>query len=85
MCYADWYMSARLISVNVNASKEFRKLPRAEARLIADYGLEGDRHAGRPLRQVSILNAETVSELAEAGMPVVPGVLGENSSVSTPM
>jgi len=81
LCYADWYMSARLISVNVNASKEFRKLPRAEARLIADYGLEGDRHAGRPLRQVSILNAETVSELAEAGMPVVPGVLGENITV----
>jgi MOSC domain-containing protein YiiM len=69
---------ARLVSVNANATKEFRKLPQQEGRLIADFGLEGDRHAGRPLRQVSILNAETVAELARAGMPVGPGVLGEN-------
>jgi MOSC domain-containing protein YiiM len=74
-------VTARLVSVNVNPDKEFRKVPRAEARLIADFGLEGDRHAGRPKRQVSILNAETVSELAGAGMPVEPGVLGENITV----
>jgi MOSC domain-containing protein YiiM len=30
---------------------------------------------------VSILNVETVSELARAGMPVQPGVLGENITV----
>lgn len=48
---------------------------------MADFGLEGDRHAGRPQRQVSILNAETVDELARAGMPVEPGVLGENITV----
>src|SRR5690242_19805870 len=72
---------ARLISVNANSSKEFRKLPQTEGRLIADFGLEGDRHAGRPLRQVSVLNFETVSELANKGMPVTPGVLGENITV----
>ena len=67
--------------MNTNASKEFRKLPREEGQLVADFGLEGDRHAGRPMRQVSILNAETVTELAQAGMPVTPGVLGENITV----
>jgi xanthine dehydrogenase accessory factor len=72
---------ARVVSVNVNTRKEFRKLPTPEARLVADFGLEGDRHAGRPERQVSILNAETVTELAEQGMPVSPGVLGENITV----
>jgi MOSC domain-containing protein YiiM len=71
----------RLVSVNTNAEKQFRKMPRAEGRLVADFGLEGDRHAGRPLRQVSILNAETVNELAGRGMPVTPGVLGENITV----
>jgi MOSC domain-containing protein YiiM len=74
-------MNARLISVNTNAQKEFRKLPRREARLVANFGLEGDRHAGRPDRQVSILNAETVNELAQRGMPVEPGVLGENFTI----
>src|SRR4051795_5815210 len=72
---------ARLISVNTNAHKEFRKVPRARGQLVANFGLEGDRHAGRPERQVSILNAETVAELAEQGMPVSPGVLGENITV----
>ena len=74
-------MNARLVSVNSNAQKQFRKLPRPEGRLVADFGLEGDRHAGRPERQVSILNVETVRELAQAGMPVAPGVLGENITV----
>jgi MOSC domain-containing protein YiiM len=71
----------RLISVNTNQHKEFRKLPRHEANLVANFGLEGDRHAGRPQRQVSILNAETVDELAQRGMPVTPGILGENITV----
>jgi MOSC domain-containing protein YiiM len=71
----------RLVSVNSNAKKEFRKLPLKEAHLVADYGLQGDRHAGRPQRQVSILNAETVDELAAKGMPVSPGILGENITV----
>ena len=74
-------MVPRLVSVNVNAHKQFRKLPCPEGRLVADFGLEGDRHAGRPQRQVSILNAETVYELADRGMPVTPGVLGENITV----
>jgi MOSC domain-containing protein YiiM len=74
-------MSPYVVSVNANATKEFRKLPLAEGRLIANFGLEGDRHAGRPDRHVTILNAETVAELAEAGMPVSPGVLGENITV----
>jgi len=75
-------VNAHLISVNANADKEFRKLPQPEGHLIADFGLEGDRHAGRELRQVSILNAETVLELASAGIPVQPGDLGENITVA---
>ena len=32
-------MSARLVSVNTNTEKQFRKVPRREARLVADFGL----------------------------------------------
>jgi len=74
-------MSGRLVSINGNATREFRKLPQAEGHLIEDFGLEGDRHAGRPLRQLSILNVETVTELKRSGMPVAPGILGENVTV----
>ena len=80
-CYHWYVVSAHLVSINLNPEKEFRKIPRNEALLITDFGLEGDRHAGRPLRQVSLLNAETVHELAQNGMPVEPGVLGENITV----
>src|SRR3569833_845467 len=71
----------RVDSVNTNAAKEIRKLPQPEAELVADFGLVGDRHAGRPRRQVSILDAEIVDELAGRGMPVQPGILGENLTV----
>jgi MOSC domain-containing protein YiiM len=70
-----------LVSVNTNPDKQFKKLPRPAGELVANFGLAGDRHAGRPRRQVSILNAETVRELAERGMPVTPGILGENMTV----
>lgn len=72
---------ARIVSVNTNLAAEFRKLPREQGELIEDYGLEGDRHAGRPLRQVSILNVETLRDLERRGIPVVPGDLGENLTV----
>jgi MOSC domain-containing protein YiiM len=74
-------VSPRLVSVNTSAEKQFRKVPRPEGRLVANFGLEGDRHAGRPERQLSILSAETVSELAQRGVPVTPGILGENMTV----
>jgi MOSC domain-containing protein YiiM len=70
-----------LVSVNTNPEKQFKKLPRSEAELVADFGLQGDRHAGRPKRQVSLLDVETVRELADRGMPVGPGILGENITV----
>lgn len=72
---------AHLISVNTNDQNHFHKLPRPEALLVADFGLEGDRHAGRPLRQVSLLNVETVRDLANRAIPVEPGTLGENLTI----
>lgn len=71
----------RVVSVNSNDVKEFRKLPREWARLIAGYGLEGDRHAGRPDRQVSLLNVETLRDLATQGIVAAAGALGENLTI----
>lgn len=72
---------ARLLSVNTNMRREFRKVPRSSGRLLKDFGLEGDRHAGRPQRQVSLLESETIADLAARAMPVAPGILGENLTV----
>jgi hypothetical protein len=66
-------------------------LPRIE--LVAGLGVAGDAHAGQTVkhrsrvrvdptapnwRQVHLLAAELLEELAAAGHPVAPGALGEN-------
>ncbi len=49
-----------------------------QARLIADYGIEGDAHAGNWHRQVSLLSYEKIEEFKAQGAEVVPGSFGEN-------
>jgi hypothetical protein len=34
-----WGAMPRLVSVNVNAERQFRKVPQTEAQLVADFGL----------------------------------------------
>jgi len=58
------------------------KLPVAEAR-VTSVGLEGDSHAhprihGGPRQALLLITEEGIKELASAGFPVAPGVLGEN-------
>ncbi|MCL1814952.1 MAG: molybdopterin-binding protein [Treponema sp.] len=43
-----------------------------------DYGLEGDAHAGKWHRQVSLLSAEKIAAFNERGAAVEPGAFGEN-------
>ncbi|TQN41818.1 MOSC domain-containing protein YiiM [Blastococcus colisei] len=75
----------------------FSKQPAAEIRLVAGLGVEGDAHAGTTvqhrsrvavdptqpnLRQVHLIPAELLAELAAAGFEVEPGQLGENVMTS---
>lgn len=47
-------------------------------RLIADYGIEGDAHAGKWHRQVSLLSYEKIQEFRARGAKVDDGAFGEN-------
>lgn len=64
--------------------------------VIADWGVEGDYHAGtlvrhramaaeeptlRNDRQVSLADAAALTELAQQGLPVSPGMFGENITI----
>ncbi len=53
------------------------KKPVAEARLVADHGLEGDAHAGTG-RQVSLLCRESADKVRAGGLEVGPGDFAEN-------
>lgn len=49
-----------------------------EITLIPDYGIEGDAHAGKWHRQVSLLSYERVQEFNALGAGVDHGAFGEN-------
>jgi molybdopterin adenylyltransferase len=55
----------------------FARVPLNEARLIVDYGIEGDQNGGRIDRQLNIMGAEILSSLNERGFKTAPGEMGE--------
>jgi MOSC domain-containing protein YiiM len=70
---------ARVVAVCRSEQKGTRKQPFAEARLIADWGLEGDAHAGRWHRQVSLLADESYETARRQwGLAVEHGDFAEN-------
>jgi MOSC domain-containing protein YiiM len=82
-----------IVAVCASATHGPRKESREAVRLLAGVGVEGDAHAGatvqhrsrvardpgRPnLRQVHLLHAELLDELAGRGFALAPGRIGEN-------
>lgn len=55
-----------------------QKTAHASAELIEDYGIEGDAHAGKWHRQVSLLSQDRVDAFNRLGADVKPGAFGEN-------
>lgn len=66
----------------ISARRGTPKTPVLQARLISDWGIEGDAHAGHWHRQVSLLSAEKIEEFQKKGAEVAPGAFGENLIVS---
>ena len=58
------------------------KTPLSSARLLTDFGIEGDAHAGHWHRQVSLLSQEKIDAFRARGAQVTPGAFGENLVVS---
>lgn len=51
---------AKVVAVNISEKKKTPKITIPEGRLIEDFGLEGDAHAGNWHRQVSLLAKESI-------------------------
>jgi MOSC domain-containing protein YiiM len=57
---------------------DFIREPLNEAELVTDYGIRGDRKAGRqPHRQLNILSYEWLESLRPLGYHIEPGAFGE--------
>lgn len=68
----------RLVALAVGDRPGLGKRAVESGKLVADHGLEGDRHAGSGPRQLSLLDAAVVNELRASGIAVDIGSLGEN-------
>lgn len=53
------------------------RTPLESAKLIAGYGIEGDRKGGNPKRNINIMSFETLESLREEGFSTLPGQMGE--------
>ncbi|MCM1112621.1 MAG: molybdopterin-binding protein [Muribaculum sp.] len=68
----------RVMAVCVSEKKGTAKRNVGEAHLIENYGLEGDAHAGKWHRQVSLLSFDEVERFRARGAQVADGAFGEN-------
>ncbi|MBI5788124.1 MAG: MOSC domain-containing protein, partial [Candidatus Schekmanbacteria bacterium] len=71
-------MQGKVIAVSLSAKKGQPKENQAQIKLIAQYGVENDAHAGDPLRQVSLLAMESIQKILDLGLEVSPGGFAEN-------
>lgn len=68
----------RVVAVSINFRKGVKKANIREGKLIVDYGLENDAHAGGWDRQVSLLAVESITKIRDKGLTVKPGDFAEN-------
>lgn len=52
----------KVVAVNISKRKGTVKEPISQGNFIEDYGLEGDAHAGKGIRQVSLLGVESYNK-----------------------
>ncbi|MEF9946528.1 MAG: MOSC domain-containing protein [Lachnospiraceae bacterium] len=68
----------RVIAVCTSPEKGTQKKNVQRALFIKDYGIEGDAHAGKWHRQVSLLSHDKIEAFRARGAEVADGAFGEN-------
>ena len=70
---------AKVKAINISEVRGIQKHTVPEAYLKADWGIEGDAHAGPWHRQVSLLGTESVARMQEKiDFALAPGAFAEN-------
>jgi len=59
---------AKVVAINISKRKGIPKQEIKEGNFIEDFGLEGDAHAGKWHRQVSLLGIESINKMKEIGI-----------------
>jgi MOSC domain-containing protein YiiM len=75
-------MKGKVLAVNISDEKGVVKTPIEEGFFIEEFGLEGDAHAGKWHRQVSLLGNESIKKMEEIlrknGHTDCRGIFAEN-------
>ena len=68
----------KIVAINTSSAKGTRKKNVGQSRLIPDFGIQEDAHAGDWHRQVSLLALESIDKMVQLGLKVGPGDFAEN-------
>ena len=68
----------RILAINISEEKGKQKKPVPAATIRADHGIEGDAHAGKWHRQVSLLATEDIETMRNKGIELDFGDFAEN-------
>ncbi|ADD69129.1 molybdenum cofactor synthesis domain protein [Denitrovibrio acetiphilus DSM 12809] len=69
---------SKIQSLNISETKGVQKTPVESVKLVNDFGIEGDAHAGKWHRQVSLLATESIQKMKDQGLDVDSGDFAEN-------
>ena len=69
----------RIIAISISKKRGIPKTNVESAKLIENFGIEGDAHTGNWHRQISILAIESIEKMRDSGLPNLrPGDFAEN-------
>ncbi len=68
----------KIMAVCISEKRGIPKINIAKGKIIANYGLENDAHAGNWNRQISLLSYDKVQEFRAKGAKISDGAFGEN-------
>jgi MOSC domain-containing protein YiiM len=71
-------LPAYIVAVSTSATKGVKKNNVHQARVVENFGLEGDAHSGDWHRQVSLLAQESIDKMRQRGLDLHPGDFAEN-------
>ncbi len=72
------HSTGKIIAVSISKKKGIPKTNVSTAWLVEEWGIDGDVHAGKWHRQVSILALESIEKMRAKGLNVRPGAFAEN-------
>ena len=74
-------LKGKILAVCCGKVKKEKKIPIKEGLIIKDWGLEGDAHAGKYHKQISLLGLDSMNKMRDQGVKINFGELYENLDI----